>query len=86
MEFVVTKHEKQCGLPGEPLKDFVTYYAGYVCESWAESGPIFNRTITRNAVFSEVVADQLVKQLTEMGHQVQKERRYKRFHPHAKTS
>lgn len=73
MEFVVTKKVKRGDLP-----DLVYYYAGYQCESWADSGPIFNRTITPNAVFSEAIADAAVRQLMQMGHQVQKEPRYKR--------
>lgn len=86
MDFVVIKREKRCGLPGEQLKDFVMYYAGYECESWSQSGPIFNRTITPKAVFSEAIADAIVKQLTEMGHKVQKEPRYKRPPSYAKAS
>lgn len=73
MEFVVTRRQKREGLP-----DDVFYYAGYQCESWSNSGPIFNRTVTPNAVFTEEVADMAVKQLTQMGHEVQKEPRYKR--------
>lgn len=73
MEFVVTKRERRADLP-----DMVYYYAGYDAESWAISGPIFNRTITPRAVFNEVTADAIVKQLTELGHAVKKEPRWKR--------
>lgn len=33
------------------------YYAGYQAASWADCGPIFNRTITAKAKFDERTAD-----------------------------
>lgn len=81
MDFVVTRREKRPG-----LSDMVYYYAGYECESWAKSGPIWNVTITPYAKFKESVADMIVKQLTEMGHEVQKEPRYKRPPSYAQAS
>lgn len=50
----------------------VEYYAGYQCESWADSGVLWNRTITSYCKFLEPVADQAVRQLTEKGYTVEK--------------
>jgi len=53
------------------------YYAGYVSEwspeAFMESGPVWNRTITRYAKLDEPIADAAKKQLTEMGYAVEKE-------------
>lgn len=66
-EWVVFKMETWRG--GNPLP---VYYAGYQAASWADCGPIFNRTITSKARFDEKTADMAIKQLTEMGHDVKK--------------
>jgi len=48
----------------------VEYYAGYQCENWSDSGVLWNRTINSYCRFLEPVADQAVKQLTQMGYTV----------------
>jgi hypothetical protein len=50
------------------------YYAGYYCVNFRDSGPIFNKTITRLAEFqSEQLADMAVDQLRQWGYAVLKE-------------
>lgn len=65
MEFVVVQRE---GISGDRFR----YYAGYRYNSLTDCGPVFNQTITRDAVFSEPIADAVVKQLSQLGYAVEK--------------
>lgn len=67
MEFVVVQRENVSG------KDYFRYYAGYRYNSLTDCGPVFNKTITRDAVFSEPIADAVVRQLTQLGYEVEKQ-------------
>ena len=71
MSFVIVKVEKD-GVPPGPVREVLTYYAGYECESFSKSGPIFNKTVTPRARLDERTADAVMKQLTELGCVVEK--------------